>query len=548
MIFNNLIIKQLLIPLFLVLFINTLHSQSKILLNDKAEILLKSKPVKKEFSFAVMGDPHFNDDEIYEQIFPNILGKVYNLDTKPEFVIILGDGVENGSSFQYYSYYEYLSSWMDSTGIPVFNLPGNHDFENFSAFLNYLSYIDQDLDYYFDYGENRFVMINNVNSITSSNYYITSNQIDTVNQWLLDFHGKKFAFAHIPLIRDFYSSGLDNYGFEELLNTFEAQDVSAYFNGHIHDYCRLFNNNICHINSGGAGGSLLGTYNPPLYYNSYHWLLIKFDACNGVYSEMHRYPQGRDSISQLYDFQIANQLNIFADVNSISCSGEEDGSINIIVTGGNGEYNYLWSNSETNSSINSLQAGTYSVTISDSTACYSEKTFTITEPEEIYAVSIIAPDTNNQCVASVSINVSGGTAPYSFIWSEPNANNCNVLSNLCENNYSVTITDANNCIKEYQFYINNVYTNIKDFSLQNEFKIWPNPTSDNIKLYLPNIKNEFIELSIYNTLGNLVYSDNVYITNNNSINLNLKNYPKGFYLLKIYSADNKHITAKIIIR
>lgn len=48
------------------------------------------------------------------------------------------------------------------------------------------------------------------------------------------------------------------------------------------------------------------------------------------------------------------------------------------------------------------------------------------------------------CDGSAALNVTGGTAPYTYLWSNSSTNSS--LSNLCAGYYSVTVTDANGCI------------------------------------------------------------------------------------------------------
>ena len=65
---------------------------------------------------------------------------------------------------------------------------------------------------------------------------------------------------------------------------------------------------------------------------------------------------------------------------NILCNGASTGSINSNVQGGNGSYNFLWSNGSTNSNLNIIAAGTYTVTVTDNNNCTSSATCMITQP------------------------------------------------------------------------------------------------------------------------------------------------------------------------
>ncbi len=129
----------------------------------------------------------------------------------------------------------------------------------------------------------------------------------------------------------------------------------------------------------------------------------------------------------------------------MSCSGQSNGAIDITVSGGTAPYTYLWSNAETTEDISGLIAGNYSVTITDAKGCSLPANFTVSQPDPLTVsgliIDVLCNGGNN---GSVDITVSGGTQPYSFVWS--NGETTEDISGLTAGNYSVTITDANACI------------------------------------------------------------------------------------------------------
>jgi len=128
-----------------------------------------------------------------------------------------------------------------------------------------------------------------------------------------------------------------------------------------------------------------------------------------------------------------------------SCHGDSDGSITLQEPiGGTGPFTYVWSNGETGTSLTDLSAGIYSVTVTDAAGCTRTLTCTITEPAEIFADAAVS---NLQCNAdgsfSVDMTVSGGTAPYSYEWS--NGSTSEDIDGLQSGSYTVVITDAHGC-------------------------------------------------------------------------------------------------------
>ncbi len=131
-------------------------------------------------------------------------------------------------------------------------------------------------------------------------------------------------------------------------------------------------------------------------------------------------------------------------VNNISCNGLTDGSIFLAVTGGSGPYTYLWNTGATASNISGLTAGAYSVTITDNSGCVKVEGFNIIEPAAIQAtftqVDVLC---KGNSTGSIDLTPSGGTAPYTFLWS--NGSTTEDISGLTAGNYSVTVKDASNC-------------------------------------------------------------------------------------------------------
>ncbi len=129
------------------------------------------------------------------------------------------------------------------------------------------------------------------------------------------------------------------------------------------------------------------------------------------------------------------------------CFGENEGLINITVSGGVSPYTYSWSSGETSEDISTLSAGTYMVTVTDLNGCTAAKPFTITQPVGPLTVTYTIKDLFccNGSDGSIDISVSGGTAPYSYKWT--NGSETQDISNLGAGLYGVIVTDAAACTK-----------------------------------------------------------------------------------------------------
>ena len=130
---------------------------------------------------------------------------------------------------------------------------------------------------------------------------------------------------------------------------------------------------------------------------------------------------------------------------NVDCNGNSTGIISTVFTGGNNTYNYSWTPNNSNSpDATNLNAGIYNVNVTDDKGCSSSAEFTITEPSSL---SLSISTDSASCFARnngmASSTVSGGTTPYTYNWS--NGSTVDTAAGLATGNYSLIVTDANNC-------------------------------------------------------------------------------------------------------
>ncbi|MXV53308.1 DUF11 domain-containing protein [Pedobacter sp. HMF7647] len=148
-------------------------------------------------------------------------------------------------------------------------------------------------------------------------------------------------------------------------------------------------------------------------------------------------------------------------VTDITCNGNISGAINLTVSGGSeAGYTYSWTGpggfTSTAQNISGLGSGTYTVTVTDNQGCNSSISKTINEPSAISIsethIDASAPGT---ATGSITTIVSGGTAPYSFLWTRPPAftSTAQSITELITGDYTLTVTDANGCTATIKVFI-----------------------------------------------------------------------------------------------
>ena len=134
-------------------------------------------------------------------------------------------------------------------------------------------------------------------------------------------------------------------------------------------------------------------------------------------------------------------------VTNVSCNGGSDGSIDVSISGGTTSYSYSWSDGTsvvgTLEDLNGVVAGTYTLTVTDGNGCVETLVNNILE-NTVLAGSISTTDI--LCFGengSAMVSISGGSAPYTYFWS--NFDTASMTSGLNEGMISVIITDSSNC-------------------------------------------------------------------------------------------------------
>ncbi len=151
--------------------------------------------------------------------------------------------------------------------------------------------------------------------------------------------------------------------------------------------------------------------------------------------------------SKQVSFVIAQPLQISlaaSVVKNVSCFGGNDGTAVVQVNNGINPFTYLWSNNQTSDTATNLNAAAFNVTVTDNNNCTSTSSITLQQPTLLQSNPSVV---NVKCFGgndgSISSNPSGGTAPYTFAWS--NNQITQNATQLSSGNYVATVTDANSC-------------------------------------------------------------------------------------------------------
>lgn len=156
-------------------------------------------------------------------------------------------------------------------------------------------------------------------------------------------------------------------------------------------------------------------------------------------------------------------------VEHVICAGSNTGAIRITPSGGTTPYNVSWTGPDgftaTTATITNLYAGSYSLVISDLNNCATYTLDTLlTEPPAIEVTSAVLSDYSGSGVScngisdgSITLTVTGGTGPLTFLWAGPDGfvATAEDLTDLAAGTYDLTVTDSLGCNIDVSYTLDN---------------------------------------------------------------------------------------------
>jgi gliding motility-associated-like protein len=132
-------------------------------------------------------------------------------------------------------------------------------------------------------------------------------------------------------------------------------------------------------------------------------------------------------------------------ISSVLCFGAATGAINTSSSGGVTPYTFKWSNDATSQNISAVNAGTYTLTVTDANNCTFTSTNIVSQPTAALSISSItvAAKCFGSADGEITLTNAGGTAPYTYSWS--NGAVSQNIKDLKSGTYILTLTDANGC-------------------------------------------------------------------------------------------------------
>ena len=151
--------------------------------------------------------------------------------------------------------------------------------------------------------------------------------------------------------------------------------------------------------------------------------------------------------SDVFNVNQPSAINILATTSDLTCNNALNGAIDVSVSGGTGSYSYLWSSGELSEDLLFIGASNYTLTVTDINGCTNSSSFVVNEPGPINIGAVVnSISCFGNATGVIDISAAGGTGVLNYLWS--NGSVTEDLNGVIAGLYTLTITDANGCLKD----------------------------------------------------------------------------------------------------
>lgn len=229
-----------------------------------------------------------------------------------------------------------------------------------------------------------------------------------------------------------------------------------------------------------------------------------------------------------------------ATATDISCNGSANGFVSVAATGGTGNYTFSIDGVTyvAGGTFSVTDAGDYIVYAQDENGCTADATAMVSEPEAI-VVTGVSEGADELGGGSIDITVSGGTAPYTFVWSGPDSffSVDEDVTDAMAGAYSVTVTDSNDCEVTYE---TSIALGVVNLTVADAIAVYPNPSTGVFQVNLEGLRGERLQFEVTDMQGRAVYSESFGNRSGNMFHaMDLTGLANGFYQFHIATESGR---------
>jgi RHS repeat-associated protein len=193
--------------------------------------------------------------------------------------------------------------------------------------------------------------------------------------------------------------------------------------------------------------------------------------------------QGTCDASPIYSYRanltaLNNTITpLTASVTPVACETikSPDGAVTLgAPSGGTAPYTFLWNNGVTTQNITGIDAGAYSVTLTDNLGCKAKLSLNVGYDAPIFTnLKVTDVSFPGSATGEIDPGITGGHRPLIYKWSNDSTDS--IATNLIAGNYTLTVTDNHQCVK-------NITATVNEPSSLSYIHIDKIPVADSIKI------------------------------------------------------------------
>jgi len=229
------------------------------------------------------------------------------------------------------------------------------------------------------------------------------------------------------------------------------------------------------------------------------------------------------------------------DVNTtpIVCKNDSDGTaVLTFSTGTVSDYDIVWSNGLTFSTLQDLTPGFYVATVTDTiTGCSRVATAEFHNPDSILINSIITTGADSLNPGNIIVNAKAGNETLLYSIDGITYQTTATFSIPTNGTYTVYVKNSSGCVAQK----NVVVSDVEEIGNQNlEIRIFPNPADDALTVYCPQFEKQKTLLEVFDVTGRKIFEA---VPQSSIFNLQSSIFASGMYFLKAGNNTQKFSVA-----
>ena len=237
-----------------------------------------------------------------------------------------------------------------------------------------------------------------------------------------------------------------------------------------------------------------------------------------------------------------DSCNFSVDVNTtpITCKSASDGQAALTFsTGIFSDYNIVWSNALTFSTLQDLTPGFYTATVTETlTGCSRFVTTAFHNPDSIAISSINTTASVGGNPGNIIVHAAAGNETLLYSLDGINYQPTATLSVPANGNYTVYVKNTSGCVVQQ----NVVVSGVEELRITNyELRIFPNPASDEFTVYSLQFENKKTQLEIFDVTGRKIFEA---VPQSSIFNLQSSIFSNGIYFFKVGNTTRKLVISK----